>query len=215
MSDGTFNPRSILARTPCNTIDHLGAKPLKNQQDAKPALTYEPGGRTFESCRAHQLPSGGRTNLRSLESPASNGWQGRFPPLVGGSGPEGPSIRNLHPDEAATRAAVLERVHGQRDLVTGLQRRGLPSVAKHHSGCPRLDAPFGLPALAVGDKDLQPHMRIGELNFFDNRFHRHVLAEIEHRKGMMGVCHGARQKQRCSSTRTGYTFHRTPFKRPV
>src|SRR6187399_1043819 len=78
----------------------------------------------------------GRTNLRSLESPASNGWQGRFPPLVGGSGPEGPSIRNLHPDEAATRAAVLERVHGQRDLVTGLQRRELPSVAKHHSRCP-------------------------------------------------------------------------------
>jgi hypothetical protein len=29
---------------------------------------------------------------------------------------------------------------------------------------------------------------------------------------MMGVrYYGARQKQRCGSTRTGYTFHRTPL----
>ena len=48
-----FNSRSIHTQTPWNTADHRGAKPLKNQQDAKPALTYEPGGRTFESCRAH------------------------------------------------------------------------------------------------------------------------------------------------------------------
>jgi hypothetical protein len=51
----TFNFRSILAQTPCNTIHQPVAKPLKNQQDSKPALTYEPGGRKFESCRAHQI----------------------------------------------------------------------------------------------------------------------------------------------------------------
>src|SRR6185436_2713372 len=101
----------------------------------------------------------------------------RFPPLVGRSRSEGPSIRNLHPDEAATRAAVLERVHRQRDLVTGLQRREFPSVAKHHSRRPRLDAPFRLPALLVGDQDLQPDVWIGELNFFDHGFHRYVLTE--------------------------------------
>lgn len=38
-----------------NSRCQQAAKPLKNQQDATPALSYEPGTRTFESCRAHQL----------------------------------------------------------------------------------------------------------------------------------------------------------------
>jgi hypothetical protein len=67
------------------------------------------------------------------------------------------------------------------------------------------------PPLPSATQNLQPHMRIGELNFFDHGFHRHVLTEIEHRKGMMGVRYGARQKQRCGRTRSGYMFHRSPL----
>jgi hypothetical protein len=48
---------------------------------------------------------------------------------------------------------------------------------------------------------------IGELYFFDDGFHRHVLTEIEHRKGMMGVRQGAPQKQRSGSSRTADAFH--------
>ena len=32
----------------------IRAKPTKNQQDKQPALSYEPGGRRFESCWARQ-----------------------------------------------------------------------------------------------------------------------------------------------------------------
>jgi hypothetical protein len=35
----------------------IGAKPTRNQQDAVPALSYEPGGRRFESCRARYIAS--------------------------------------------------------------------------------------------------------------------------------------------------------------
>src|SRR5688500_14637689 len=55
VSSSAFNSRSIRTQTPWNNADHRRAKPQKNQQDIKPALTYEPGGRTFESCRAHQI----------------------------------------------------------------------------------------------------------------------------------------------------------------
>ena len=71
----TVNSRSIPAQTPWKAADHCGAKPPKNQQDAKPALTYEPGGRTFESCRAHHPNSVGMvtplhpTSSRTLASP--------------------------------------------------------------------------------------------------------------------------------------------------
>src|SRR6266436_4855696 len=40
------------------------AKHTKNQQDSQPASTYEPGGRKFESCRAHQYFSDHYENLR-------------------------------------------------------------------------------------------------------------------------------------------------------
>src|SRR5262245_41250953 len=43
---------SICSRTPGTSRYQRTAKPLKNQQDAVPALSYEPRGRSFESCMA-------------------------------------------------------------------------------------------------------------------------------------------------------------------
>src|SRR5688572_33093636 len=54
-SAAVHNLCTIWHRTPWNTGHQQGAKPLTGQQDPIPALTYEPGGRRFESCRAHQI----------------------------------------------------------------------------------------------------------------------------------------------------------------
>jgi hypothetical protein len=54
------------------------AKPLKNQQDAVPALSYEPGGRRFESCRARQL--------LAVQADPLNPWRRE--------GQKGPSVSN-------------------------------------------------------------------------------------------------------------------------
>ena len=48
------NLRTISCRTPGNSRFSHEAKPTKNQQDRQPALSYEPGGRRFESCWARQ-----------------------------------------------------------------------------------------------------------------------------------------------------------------
>ena len=58
----TLNPRPNTIENRCSPW----AKPPKNQQDVKPALAYEPGGRTFESCRAHHPNSVGTVTPRRI-----------------------------------------------------------------------------------------------------------------------------------------------------
>jgi hypothetical protein len=80
-------------RRPWNIADHRGAKPPKNQQDVKPALACEPGGRTFESCRAHhhfqihsRSPGFGHPYRVVIVRrwPSDSAWQGAWHPRLRG-----------------------------------------------------------------------------------------------------------------------------------
>ena len=49
------NQRTIFCRIPGIKGVPVRATDTKHPRAQAPALTYEPGGRTFESCRAHQI----------------------------------------------------------------------------------------------------------------------------------------------------------------
>ena len=90
-------------------------------------------------------------------------------------------------DEAAARAAILERMHLHHDLVAGLHGVLRPALATQAVRAAALDAVLDDLAVGASHVHLDPDVRVRPLEFLDRAFERHFPVVVEHREGVMGL----------------------------
>src|SRR3569833_1125140 len=100
------------------------------------------------------------------------------------AGAELAPVRQHEVIDAATGLAVLVRVPDHGDHITGLDGVLRPAYALQHGDGGALERVGDRPALLV-DGELDPHVRVGPLQFLHLALEAHGLRHVEHRKGMM------------------------------